>query len=64
MRLQEGLLRQKKHLFFYKDAIYMVKELYQRGFNLFMASNNGSQGLLLKLSRGGLATKQGSKYSG
>ena len=40
----------------------MVKELYQRGFNLFMASNNGSQGLLLKLSRGGLATKQGSKY--
>jgi HAD superfamily hydrolase (TIGR01549 family) len=56
---------QKKHLFFYKDAIYMVKELKKKGFTLFIASNNGVKAILLKLSRARLATRDGSQcFSG
>jgi HAD superfamily hydrolase (TIGR01549 family) len=53
---------QEHHLFFYKDAVYMVKQLKKRGFNLMVASNNGTKGILLKLARGGFAGRDGTDY--
>lgn len=53
---------QNQHFFFYKDAVFMIKELKRRRFHLLTASNNGSLGVLLKLAREGFATSKGSKY--
>ena len=53
---------QKKHLFFHRDGIYLVKKLRRSGFKLIVASTNSSMGIQLKLSRAKLADKNSSLY--
>ena len=52
----------KKHLKVFEDAVFMIKELHKRKFNLYTDSNNSFSGVLAKLIRAGLADRYGSKY--
>lgn len=53
---------QEKYLLVFPDAVYMIKELYKRKFNLYIISNNGTMGIWAKLTRAKLATQKGTKY--
>lgn len=46
---------EKKHVIIYKDAVYMVKKLYQEEFELYMVSNCAKGAVLGQLGGCGLA---------
>lgn len=53
---------QDKRLFFYRDAVHMLEELQRLKFALYIASNNGTDAILMKLSREKFASRDGSPY--
>ena len=59
---REVLKWQEKHVILFDDAVFMITELYNRGFDLYIVTNGAREVALAKLARGRLATAKGSKY--
>ena len=53
---------QKRYLSVYADAVDMVKDLFSKGFFLYVISNNSCKGILAKLAMAGLAKRNHSPY--
>ena len=51
-----------QHISVYDDGVKMVQELYAKGLDLYIISNNPFSGCLLKLQRAGLGSLEGSRY--
>ena len=59
---EEVLKWQGEHIIVFEDAVEMVKELYKRGFNLYMVSNCARIVVLSELTTAKLAERSWSSY--
>ncbi|MDD2709161.1 MAG: HAD family hydrolase [Verrucomicrobiae bacterium] len=59
---RETLKRQRRKVFPYPDAVWLVKALRRKGFDLYLLTNNTANRALSKMVRAGLATTRGSRY--